>query len=239
MDIERKEFALEVKEVNDDFTFQGYASVFDVEDEQRDIVAKGAFKRSLRAHKKAGTMPALLWQHWMDEPIGKWMEFIEDDYGLLGHGKLFVEDIPKARQAYRLLKERAINGLSIGYVVAENGAKVDRTGLRTLKQVELMETSIVTFPANRLARVSLVKSGVLPSERDFERWLTHDAGLTRSQARNVLSKGYRDLLTRAKQDAGEDDDYTQDAEVFDEEEASSMIESLDDILKELRGQDNG
>ena len=40
----------------------------------------------------------------------------------------------------------------------------------------------------------------LPTEREFERLLMRDAGLSRYQARTVLSSGYKALLTT--QDAG-------------------------------------
>jgi hypothetical protein len=35
-----------------------------------------------------------------------------------------------------------------------------------------------------------------PTEREFERWLTQDAGLSRSQARAVLRAGYKGLITQ-------------------------------------------
>ncbi len=43
-------------------------------------------------------------------------------------------------------------------------------------------------------------AGQLPTEREIERWLTRDAGLSRSEARAVLSSGFRGL--KALRDAG-------------------------------------
>jgi hypothetical protein len=44
-------------------------------------------------------------------------------------------------------------------------------------------------------------AGAQPTERDFERWLTRDAGLTRREARALMSAGFDGL--KALRDAGE------------------------------------
>ncbi|MEM6496116.1 MAG: hypothetical protein AAF709_05255 [Pseudomonadota bacterium] len=55
----------------------------------------------------------------------------------------------------------------------------------------------MTFPMLPDARVSAVKSdpfaGATPSRREFERWLTREAGFTRSEARAVMRGGYAEL----------------------------------------------
>jgi len=53
-----------------------------------DIVAKGAFTRTLREHRSEGTSPAMLWAHPMDEPIGRWTDLREDEKGLEASGIL-------------------------------------------------------------------------------------------------------------------------------------------------------
>jgi hypothetical protein len=54
------------------------------------------------------------------------------------------------------------------------------------------------------ARVASVKShpfaGRVPTEREFERWLTQDAGFTRSEARAVMRDGLKGL--KPLRDAG-------------------------------------
>jgi hypothetical protein len=69
---------------------------------------------------------------------------------------------------------------------------------RLLHEIELIEISLVTFPANGKARVTNVKSADF-TERDFER-LMQDAGLSRSEARVVINHGFKHL--KAMQDAG-------------------------------------
>ena len=76
-------------------------------------------------------------------------------------------------------------------------------GVRRILEADLWEISIVTFPMLPGARVGQVKTGprALPSTRDFERWLTRDAGLSRRDARLVIAKGFAAL--RGRCDAGE------------------------------------
>jgi len=181
-------------------TFEGYGSVFGVLDSYADIVAPGAFKRSLKEAKSAGRMPALLWQHDPSSPIGVYESMGEDATGLYVKGRL--SDTQLGREAYTLLKDGALSGLSIGFNVYPNGYAVDdATGVRTLKAIRLWETSLVTFPANDAARVTGVKAadGALPTEREFERWLRREAGFTEAEAKTIIAKGFRQVQREAAQ----------------------------------------
>ena len=73
---EVRSFALQIKAAGEDGTLEGYGSVFGVRDNYDDVIAKGAFVQSLNDHKAAGTMPAMLWQHDADKPIGIWTEMV-------------------------------------------------------------------------------------------------------------------------------------------------------------------
>ena len=129
----------------------GYASTFGNVDSVGDKVAKGAFAISI-----ATKMPKMLWQHDRWQPIGSWTDAKEDDYGLWVQGRI-LKTVPQGLTAFNLLKEEAISGLSIGYRVQDYEYDND-TGIYTLKQVNLLEVSVVTFPANELAEVANVKS---------------------------------------------------------------------------------
>lgn len=197
---ERKHISrpFEVKEL-DSATgeFEGYASVFGVKDWYRDVVMPGAFKESLAEHKKNGTMPKLLWQHDSHSPIGIFTDMYEDEKGLYAKGKLLL-DVTLGREAYTLLKHKAVDAMSIGYSTRRYEIVEDETddmdGVRKLLQVDLWETSLVTFPANESALITNVKGEEsLPTEREFERWLTREAGFTRSQAITIIRDGYKAL----------------------------------------------
>lgn len=188
----------EIKAVDDKGAFEGYGSVFGVEDSYGDIVDPGAFKESLSRHKKSGTMPALLWQHDAREPVGLWESMKEDSHGLHVRGRLLVDDDPVARRAHAHLKAGSVSGLSIGFMLKKYEIDEDEE-VTHLKEIDLWETSIVTFPANDAARVSVVKSltgGETPAPAAVEAALRETLGLTRRQAKAFMSEGYQSLLLR-------------------------------------------
>ncbi|WP_446893601.1 HK97 family phage prohead protease, partial [Acinetobacter sp. NS4_7] len=78
----------EVKSLQADGTFAGYASVFGIVDSQRDIVLPGAFSHSLKSRKQP---VQLLWQHQWESPIGSITKLFEDARGLYVQGKLLME----------------------------------------------------------------------------------------------------------------------------------------------------
>lgn len=179
----------EIKAVNADGTVEGYGSVFGVRDNYDDVIAKGAFIQSLKDHKAAGTMPAMLWQHDADKPIGVWTEMVEDEKGLRIKGQLAMETV-KGKEAHALLKMGAINGLSIGFM-SKQWAYDRETEVRTLTEIDLWEVSLVTFPANGKARVTNVKSAdEMATPKDAEKAL-RDAGFSKSDATAFVSRVMR------------------------------------------------
>ena len=186
---EVRSFALQIKAAGDDGTVEGYGSVFGVRDNYDDVIAKGAFVKSLKDHKAAGTMPAMLWQHDADKPIGVWTEMVEDEKGLRIKGQLAMETV-KGKEAHALLKMGALNGLSIGFMSKE-WAYDRETEVRTLTAIDLWEVSLVTFPANEKARVTNVKSAdELLTPKDAEKAL-RDAGFSKSDATAFVSRVMR------------------------------------------------
>ena len=186
---EVRSFALQIKAAGDDGTVEGYGSVFGVRDNYDDVIAKGAFVQSLKDHKAAGTMPAMLWQHDADKPIGVWTEMVEDEKGLRIKGQLAMETV-KGKEAHALLKMGALNGLSIGFMSKE-WAYDRETEVRTLTAIDLWEVSLVTFPANEKARVTNVKSAdEMATPKDAEKAL-RDAGFSKSDATAFVSRVMR------------------------------------------------
>ena len=185
MEKKHLDFGFEVKAVNEDGTIEGYGSVFGVKDSYADIIQKGAFEKSIKAHKEQKSMPALLWQHDAAQPIGVWTDMTEDAKGLRLKGKLAMDTV-KGKEAHALLKMGAINGLSIGFMTKQS--KYDeKTEIRTLTEVELWEVSLVTFPANTKARVTQVKSAdEMQTPKDAERIL-RDSGFSKADATAFVS----------------------------------------------------
>lgn len=184
---EVRTYALTVK-ASEDGAVEGYGSVFGVRDNYDDVIAAGAFAASLAAHKAAGTMPAMLWQHDSHEPIGVWESMVEDASGLRIKGRLALDTV-RGKQAHTLLKMGALNGLSIGFVSKQWAYDRD-SEVRTLIEVDLWEVSIVTFPANQKARVTNVKSGDIATPKDAEKAL-RDAGFSKTDATAFVSRVMR------------------------------------------------
>ncbi len=183
---------LDIKSLSLDGLFEGYASLFGKEDLGHDIVMPGAFRDSLRERGYAGVK--MLFQHDPTQPIGTWLKVQEDARGLYVRGRLLTE-IARAREVLALMRAGAIDGLSIGFRMVK-GAR-DRLGVRRLEKIDLWEISVVTFPMQPEARITGMKTGPVPagdfSTREFERWLTQDAGFTRKQARALMRDGYNGL----------------------------------------------
>ena len=135
---------------DDGWSFTGYCSTFGNVDEGGDVVLRGAFVNTL-AHR----VPRLLWQHDMSEPIGKVLGLSEDDRGL--HGEFKLSRTTRGHDAYQLLKDGAIDSMSIGYI-PEDQEFDEKSGVRQLKSVDLLEISLVSIPMNEEARITAVKA---------------------------------------------------------------------------------
>lgn len=194
----RLDIPFEIKSISDTGAFTGYGSVFGVKDSYSDIVIKGAFANSLNKWKEKGRLPALLWQHKMDEPIGYYTKMVEDDNGLYLEGQLLIDDDPLAKRAHAHMKAKSLSGLSIGYILNDYDYDKEKSAF-ILKDIDLWEVSVVTFPANDEARIDNVKSifesGDIPPPKEIERVL-RDVGLSRTQAKAFMSEGYSSLKQR-------------------------------------------
>ena len=151
---EAKAIACDLKSVEPDGGFSGYASRFNVVDLGRDLVLPGAFAESLARRGPRGIK--MLFQHDPAEPIGVWQELREDNYGLFARGRVLPE-VARGREVLALMRAGALDGLSIGFRAVE-GRTDRKTGVRRLGRVDLWEISVVTFPLLPEARVSSVKS---------------------------------------------------------------------------------
>jgi HK97 family phage prohead protease len=176
---------LDSKAVSDSGVIEGYASVFGNVDSYGEIVEPGAFVDSLVKSKREGRKIKLLWQHDPHQPIGVWDDLAEDSKGLWVKGRLFKDTVAKAAEAYNLLKEGALDGLSIGYRTLKAEPKAGKPGVLSLLKLDLLENSVVTFAANERARVEVVKSmiatGGNPTEREFQEAL-RELGFSKSRA---------------------------------------------------------
>lgn len=185
-------FKFQIKQVNEDGTFEGVAAVYGNVDLGNDVIEPGAFTKTLK--DKKSEVP-LLWQHDPTEPIGKGV-LTDSKEGLLIAGQLVLES-DVARKAYALMKAGILKGLSIGYdtVVSEYDTASD---IRKLKELRLWEVSVVTFPMNPKAQVTAVKADGAEFDRTVKRAADLIAAFTAEvKAGRKLSAASLDSLQRS------------------------------------------
>lgn len=194
-----KNFAFKADSVADDGTFTGYGSVFGNVDSYNEVVEPGAFSKSLKDIRDSGDPLPMLWNHNPNEPIGGYTSLEEDARGLKVSGFIMIGEVARAREVHALMKRRVVKGLSIGYYTT-NSSYNEKTGIRSLIELDLREVSPVTFPANVEAEVESVKSaiagilqrGQLPGIKQFEE-LLREVGFSKSQAAAVANGGLSKL----------------------------------------------
>jgi len=180
-------------EAEDDGSFEGYASVFNNKDLGNDVIRQGAFAKTITGRKASSIK--LLYQHKTDEPIGVIDSLEEDKRGLKIKGRLAM-GTQKGREVFELMKMGALDSMSIGYRLQPDGYKYDdKNKRRVIKEVDLMEVSMVTFPMNPKAKITKVKLAEMDA-REIEAYL-RDVGVMSTavakQTANVLYKSYQEI----------------------------------------------
>lgn len=204
------------KALNDAGEFEGYASMFAIEDHGGDTVKKGAFKVGLQKLAKEGRKLKMLFNHDRFSPIGVFKEADEDDKGLYVRGKLTL-GVQKADETRLLMLDEAIDSMSIGGYVRKELTDM-KTGKRDLQEIELREISPVVFPMLDQARILSVKS--LPDDASIAdvELLLRDVGFSLKDSKRLISitKG-----ATSHRDVGQI--------------AASDIDNLHRILKSIKG----
>lgn len=173
IEIEHKSFTLEVKSVDSDQgIIEGYLSVFNNIDSQKDRVRPGAFKKTIadgiqrKSNKGKKYLWPLLWMHDPEKPIGGFTDALEDKTGLLVTAQLDISTNeqgiplnPLATSVFSGFKQGYIDELSIGYKAIQKSYE-QGTGIRDLAEIQVFEGSAVTmlWAANDAAQVSAVKT---------------------------------------------------------------------------------
>ena len=141
--------------------FEGYASIFNEVDGSGDQVLPGAFSKSIQSRGIKNIR--MLFQHDPAQPIGSWLDIKEDANGLFVRGKLSM-DVQRSVELAGLLRDGAIDGLSIGFKTIKS-RRHRKIGIRKLLMIDLWEISLVTFPMLASARVASLKAQGRPCLR--------------------------------------------------------------------------
>lgn len=155
MQIQRKTFdcQFEIKqEDNEYFYLKAYGASFNNIDAVNDVIEPKAFEKSIKTRK-----PKLLYGHDTKSPtIGIIDSIQEDNNGLLFEARMPKEDDFVRGRLMPQIKIGAMNSFSIGYKVKQ--AENNKQGNRMLKEIDLYEISLVTFPANDKATLQSFKA---------------------------------------------------------------------------------
>lgn len=167
--------------------FEGYASVFGGVDSYGDMIMPGAYAETLKEENRNGRDIKMRWNHY-GPVIGKWLEMYEDDKGLYVKGEL-TPGHSVAGDVAASMQHKAVDGLSIGYWIDENGYDMEGP-IRRLKKINLMEISVVEEPADTMARVDNVKALVdnVESLKDAESLLREACGFSRTDATALVGR---------------------------------------------------
>ena len=189
-------------------TFSGYGAAFNNVDSYGDVIVPGAFADFL-ADAKSGRQPwpSMLSQHGRlgltaedQTPIGVWQDLSEDGVGLRTVGQL--AETPRGIEMDTLMRmtpRPAIDGLSIGYITKKfEPRSKPEDPRRRLTQIDLIEISLVTFPANRNARISALKNlQEIDTITEIEDLLRDAGGFSRSEAKGIIASIRRTDLREA------------------------------------------
>jgi HK97 family phage prohead protease len=181
-------------------------SVFGVRDSYNESVEPGAFVESLVRHKREGTLPSplMLWQHDPVDADRRLGRHGRGQEGLWGKGGCSPASRrpTKRRSCSRRARSRVCRS-----AIARSMPAVENGGPRKLVKLDLLEVSIVSFPANRRARVEAVKSERMEEfarrlrdgdplpVKEFEDIL-REAGVPKSMAVQIASVGYAKAIRR-------------------------------------------
>jgi HK97 family phage prohead protease len=174
--------ALELK-FTEGMKFAGIASIFGGVDSYGDTIQEGAYAETLKNRERPVRMR---WNHYGDV-IGKWTKIEETDKGLYVEGEL-TPGHSKAADVYASMKHGAVDGMSIGYRVKVYEQLPNER--RLLKQIELVEISIVEEPADLGAKIGEVKSAIEQAKtlKEIETLLRDAGGFSRNDATALVSR---------------------------------------------------
>lgn len=177
---------LKLKAVNsgDDRTIEGYLAVFGVKDMDGEIFIKGCFARSIAEHgpdSNANFKILMLWCHKQDDPIGRFLELKEDDYGL--YFKAAIDKVPSGDRTLVQVKSGTINQFSFGFLHVWDSVEWDDTSDALLNyEVQLFEGSPVSI-GNNMETYAIKSAGDFSAAKENLDYETEELlkGLPRSK----------------------------------------------------------
>lgn len=220
-DIEEKALS----EHADYWQLQGYAATY-AKDKIKDVIIPGAFRKSLDRVAQSGDSIQLYFNHKTDDaPLGVCTELVEDRKGLRYAAQLPKDDEFVAKRIVPQIKRRSLKSNSFGFRIKDFERRKDDGG-RNLKELDLIEISVVGFPCGNGADIDSIK-GLVPFQ---------DLAIDRA----AKSWDASAALSRIKAAFGDSDDdirraflYADESKAVDELDPRLLIADFDDAEKSL------
>ena len=132
----------------DSIYIEGYASTTEI-DRSGDVIPSAVWEAGLKNYLKN---PIILSQHDYDDPVGRMVEHKIDSKGLWVKAR-----ISAAAEIFNLVKDGVLTAFSVGFRImdAEYNAVAE---VFMIKELELVEISIVSVPCNQNTVFSLAKA---------------------------------------------------------------------------------
>ncbi len=167
--------------------FEGYACKFGGIDSDGDTFIKGAYKNVI----KSDYYIKMMFNHRTDDlPIGLWKSIHEDKIGLYVKGEM--TDNPFPSEVYKSIKHGSIDGLSVSVGLNKGDYKRNSTGIEITNISDMNEISIVSFPADKSARIELsaIKKELkeVETQRAFEKFLRYHVNCSRAVSEQIVFK---------------------------------------------------
>ena len=219
----------DLKAVGDQYRVSGYVSTYRTVDLGNDVVMPGAFDKSLSDGHKI----RFLAHHRPDQVLGVPDSLKSDKKGLFGQFRISRTQL--GEETYQLLKDGALDSFSIGYIprdydYAESG------DVRQLKDVELIECSVVSMPVNPDAVVTAVKEwaehfGTPAAPPDFDQPFEDVLEAERTRLQQVLG-GIKALYERRLSEHRGPTDAHKDAVAAYRAEVEALWREIDSLAEQ-------
>ena len=166
-------------EENESSSIEGYAAVFNSKTNIcgwfDETIEPGAFARSLSENSDVRALFNHNWDNVLGRTKSGTLRLLEDAKGLNFHVDL--PDTSVARDLSASMERGDINQCSFGFYVTEETWDYSvEPALRTIKEVDLYEISVVSIPAYDDTEVSLVRSKELAQKVEVRKTLLKKIG---------------------------------------------------------------
>ena len=218
--------SLQIENINVDLQSRivsGYASTFDVIDNDGDLIVKGAFTKSLKENGVESSNPRIfhLYQHDVTQVLGRPIVLKEDAKGLYFETK--IANTRLGDDVLSLYEEGVINEHSIGFQTIKS---TNRGSYREIQEVKLFEFSTVTFGANsntpflgfksQFENLETITEQFSKVEKMLKGELTPETTALLNIYLNQLKSSFLELSTKSVEALNPSEDSLNDVDPIDE-----------------------